>query len=257
MTAAGRFAIGLIFGLVAAFGLVRLTADDSAVTTTSTTSPPTTTTEGPADPWFEPTEVLIGETALLPRTLEVEDGMVFFDYDLAGLAPVAAEAEDQDGGSSLTWPEEWELTTVGGQVVPGTTGPFDTSVRFDLPDPEDEVASIRLVQWRVAVPFGERFEIAVESGATATTRRGTATVATVLEQSISTIVQVDFADNGGSWDNVVLRPVDGTWRFSFRQGGGLQVTWDGSDAPDTLLLEDFGFELRPVSGDVLVVDETL
>ena len=134
-----------------------------------------------------------------------------------------------------------------------TTGPFDSSVTFDLPVGETEVASIILSGWRLAVPFGERVAIDIEEGATATTRQGTVTIETVLEQSISTIVQIDFEHGGGSWvTTTALRPVDATWRVSGRQGGGLQLIWEGDDAPTSVILEDSGFEMRPVVGEVVV-----
>ncbi|MDJ0954281.1 MAG: hypothetical protein QNJ81_11440 [Acidimicrobiia bacterium] len=258
MTSVGRFAAGLLLGVLISGGLGLMLAGGDPVASTTTTT--TTAAPQPADdPWFEAGEVMIGATALLPRELEVEDGVAFFDYDLTGLGPTLASDVEQrpdlatPQGDNMVMPELWELTTTSGQIVMATTGPFDSSVSFELPSDEAEVAEISLTGWRVAVPFGERVELEIEEGATAEIRIGTVTIETVLEQSISTIVQIDFADNGGLWDsNAVLRPLDSTWRLSGRQGGGLQLIWKGEDAPETVLLEDTGFEMRPTTGAIVV-----
>ncbi len=262
MTGVGRFGAGLLVGLVAASALgLLLRSEDAAVTTTTTT---TTVAETPqVEPWFEAGEVMIGATALLPRELTVEDGVAFLDYDLTGLGPTLVGDHDEERpdlatphGDHLAMPERWVLTTESGRDVSATTGPFDSSVRFELPAPDDEVAAITLVGWRIAVPFGYRIELPIEEGATAEMRRGTVTIETVLEQSISTIVQIDYDNSGDSWDaDVALRPLDTHWRTSGRQGGGLQLIWDGDDAPTFVVLEDAGFEMRPVAGEIPVVDQ--
>ena len=260
MTGAGRFGVGLLAGLLVSVPLgLMLGGEEPAgpTTTTTTTAPPVPVLE----PWFEAEEVMIGATAILPRELTVEDGVAFFDYELTGLGPtLGANAEqrpdiDTAQGDNMVMPETWQLTTSGGQTVVASTGQFDSSVTFDLPDDQAEVASIVLSGWRIAVPFGERVVIDIEPGATATTRQGTVTVETVLEQSISTIVQIDFDDGDASWvANAALRPVDATWRVSGRQGGGLQLIWEGDDAPATVLLEDSGFEMRSVVGEIVVYE---
>ena len=218
MNSAARFGTGLLAGLIVASAIgLMLNGDNSGETTTSTT---TTSTLAPeAEPWIEPGEVMIGATAILPRELNIDGGTAFFDYDLAGLAPSLAVPEDTEdtGGDFAVMPEEWLLTTTSGSRVTGATGPFDTSVSFDLAE-DEEVASIVLTGWRVATPFGDRAELPIETGATATMRRGEVSIETVLEQSISTIVQVDFDDGGDPWVNVVLSPVDTRWRVSGRQG---------------------------------------
>ncbi len=262
MNGAGRFGAGMLIGLLASAGLgLMIRSDGNVVTTTTTvtTAAPETRTE----PWFELEEVMIGATALLPRDLNVEDGMAFFDYDLAGLGPtLSADGQEErpdlatPHGDYLAMPERWVLTTASGQTVEASSGPFDSSVRFELPTGQEEVASIALVGWRIAVPFGERIELPIEEGVSGSTRRGTATIETVLEQSISTIVQIDFDSDGDSWDtNVALLPLDSHWRVSGRQFGGLQLIWEGTDAPDSVVLEDAGFTMRSISGELLVVAE--
>jgi hypothetical protein len=257
VSAAGRFVVGLVVGVLIAPAL-GLLASDNADETSTTTSIPATTVAPTLAPWFEPDEVAIGATFLLPRGLNVTDGFAYFDYELAGIAPTLVDdMEDlpEGTGEYAVMPELWELTTASGAVVEATTGPRDSSVRFELPIDEENVDSIRLVGWRVAVPFGERVEIPISSGATADLRRGRVTVQTVLEQSVSTIAQIDFDPAGDSWDSTVsLRPVETRWRVTGRQGGGLQLIWQGTDAPDSVILEDAGFEMRRLSGDILVIE---
>ena len=257
MSAAGRFAIGVVAGVLVVPTLGLLTFSDSGETTT-TTSVPATTAAPEIEPWFEPEEVVLGATFLLPRGLNVDNGFAYLDYDLSGIAPsVIDDVEDRPEGAGdfAVMPERWELTTASGAVVEATTGPRDSSVRFEMPIDEEEVDSIRLLGWRVAVPFGERVEVPIESGATADLRRGRVTVETVLEQSVSTIVQIDFDRVGDAWDvTVSLRPVDSRWRVTGRQGGGLQLIWEGTDAPELVVLEDAGFEMRPVAGEIIVME---
>ncbi len=257
MNGPGRFGIGLIAGLLLAVAIGQLGDDNQAVTTTTAV----TTTSAPPPvivPWFEENEVLIGETVILPRELTVEDGVAFFDYDLVGLGPSLGNGDDdpEEGvGEHLTMPERWELTTTGGATIEETTGPFDTSVSFDMPDGDAGVRSIRLIGWRIAVPFGETVEVPLRSGETATTRTGSVVIETVLEQSVSTIVQFDFDENDHEWGfSSFPLPTDPRWRTSGRQEGGLQLIWEGADAPDTVTLQDGGFEMRPMTGDLVVVD---
>ena len=243
---AGRFGAGLLVGGLFAvmIGLVFGGEDTAAPTTTTTTT--LAPTPG-VEPWFEAGEVLIGATALLPRGLNVEGDMAFFDYDLASLDPTLVDGEDLQGLAAAL-PEHWLLTTASGATVTGVTGPRDTSVRFELPLEESEVASIVLIGWRVAVPFGERVELRIEEGASASTRHGTVSIETVLEQSISTIVQYDFDLGDDPWDvYVTLVPTDPRWRTS-----GRQLIWEGDNPPDSVVLEDAGFVMRPVDGEFIV-----
>ncbi|MDJ0663286.1 MAG: hypothetical protein QNJ75_01920 [Acidimicrobiia bacterium] len=256
MSAAGRFALGVVAGALILPILGLIPSGDAEEPATTTSVP---TTEAPATvPWFEPEEVAIGATFLLPRNLNVTDGFAYLDYELTGIAPsVVGDFEDRPAGAGdfAAMPERWELTTASGAIVEATTGPRASSVRFEMPIGEEEVESIRLVGWRVAVPFGEQVEVPIESGATADLRRGRVTVNTVLEQSISTIVQLDFDRSGDDWDiTVSLRPIDSSWRVTGRQGGGLQLIWEGTNVPESVVLEDAGFEMRPLVGEILVME---
>lgn len=251
-------------GLVTVVALTALSGGNEGPTAESTST--TTAAESVIDdPWFQSGEVLIGSTVLLPQSLDIQDGIAYFDYDLIGLAPTLHGDGGELGlgmptGDPLALPEKWELTTVAGDIVSAETGPNNTSVRFELPGPEDEVASIDLVGWRIPVPFGDAAEMVVEEGATAELRRGTATAEVVLVQTISTIVQIDFEANSEDlWvsETVTLRPRDAHWQIGGRQGGGIQLTWSGDDAPDLLILEDVGFEWRPISGRISIHNEVI
>jgi hypothetical protein len=261
MTGAGRFAAGLLVGVVIAVSLAVLLRDgEETVTTTTTTS--LTASEPQIEPWFEAGEVLIGATAILPRELDIDDGTAYFDYDLAGLGPTIRDDGEErldlatPHGDHMAMPEHWVLMTTSGQTIPGTSGPFDTSVSFDLPDENDTVTSITLVGWRIAAPLAEQIELTIVAGESATMQRGSVTIETVLEQSISTIVQVDVDHVGDSWEsNISLRPLDRHWRTTGRQGGGLQLIWEGTDPPETVVLEDAGFTMRPVTGEILVFED--
>ncbi|MCP3996544.1 MAG: hypothetical protein GY722_16035 [bacterium] len=250
---AGRFGVGLLAGALAAVTIGFLFGGEETAAPSTTTTTTTTIAVAPGvEPWFEPGEVLIGSTVLLPRGLNVEDNMAFFDYDIAGLSPSLVASEDLEHLATSA-PEHWLLTTASGATVAGFTGPFDSSVRFELPIGESEVVSVALTGWRIAVPFGDSVELPIISGATASTRRGAITIETVLEQTTSTIVQIEFDRGEDPWDvHVNLVPADPRWRSSGRQGGGRQLIWEGDDAPDSVIIEDAGFEMRPVAGELVV-----
>lgn len=257
MTAVGRFALGLAAGSLLAGSVLWFSGseDSEPVATTLASvaaSIPATTTA----PFVEEGEAVFGSAVLLPRGLAVEDAVATLDYDLAGLSPSLMTGDDQEyDGDVLMMPELWELTTVAGVVIEETTGIGDSSVRFELPSGEDAVDRVELVGWRVATTFGERLELEIIEGETGSFRSGQVTIETVLEQSISTIVQIDFDATGDDWGGGWLRPVDGGWRVSGRQGGGIQLIWEGTDAPAQVVLEDVGFEMRPRSGRVVVIDQ--
>lgn len=257
MTSASRFGSGFLMGAVLGGLLLAAWSPFSGEAVSSSEAPVETTVPSVrVAPFLEAGEVLIDATAILPRSLAVEDEEVFFDYDLAGLGPTLGGHQDaQYPGDGTVVPERWVLTTTSGVVVEETTGPRDTSVRFALPNPGDAVATIELTGWRVAIPLGERMELEIVRGASGAFRTGTATIETILEQRASTIVQIDLDHSGDNWSNEFLRPLEPGWRVSGMQDGGVQLIWDGEDAPSHVVLEDFGFLMRPMSGNVLVIDE--
>jgi hypothetical protein len=258
VTSAGRFGTGFLVGaLLAGVALLALPPSESSSTAAATATPaPPTTRSAIEEPFLVPGEVLIGGTVLLPGALELEDGVARLQYDLAGLSPsLQAHEESEYQGDVLAIPEIWRLTTDSGAVVEETTSPRDHSVRFDLPSIDDTVATVELVGWRVATPFGERIELPIEEGAKGSFRSGEAVIETVLVQRTSTIVQIDFDRAGDDWQSGVLRPLEPGWRISGRQDGGIQLIWDGDDAPDSVVLEDFDFSMRATTGSLLVIDK--
>ena len=259
MTRIVRFGIGFVLGGLLAGSVTLLGDTESHEAGSSTTPADTTTTTAPsptAAPFLEEGEVVFGSTVLLPRGLEVEDGVARFSYELAGLSPSLMEQDDADyQGDVLMMPESWELTTGAGAVVEATTGRNDGSARFELPAAEDTVARIELVGWRVATVFGDRVELEIVEGATGSLRSGQVTIETVLPQTTSTIVQIDHDHAGGEWGFGAPHPLDRGWRVSGMQGGGIQLVWEGDDAPDSVVIEDAGFEMRPESGRVVVMEQ--
>ena len=255
MNPPARFASGFLLGAVLA-GVFLFWPDsepdpeplpESIPETTSTTAPPE------IEPFLETGEVVFGATALLPRGLEIEGRVARFSYELAGLGPTLGTSDFfLPEGDVLSFPETWVLTTNTGATVATTTGPGASSARFELPGPDAVVAQIEVVDWRRATPFGERIELPVEVGSATAFRSGEAIVETVLEQRTSTIVQIDFDSIGDEWRNGTLRSAEPGWRFSPRQGRGIQLLWEGPDAPNRIVLEDVSFEMRPVAERVVV-----
>lgn len=253
MNSAGRFMSGLLLGAAIA-GIVFLWPDSDGQRPAETAPATTTTTSVPEiEPFLEPGEIVVGATALLPRGLEVDDGVARFSYELVGLGPSLGVDDDiAERIDVLTLPESWLLTTSSGATVGATTGPRAESARFELPSVDAEVSQIEVVGWRRATPFGERFELPIEVGAAARFRAGEAVIENLLEQGTSTIVQIDFDPGGDDWRNGLLRAADPGWRASGRSGGGFQLLWDGSDAPTRVVLEDVSFEMRPFAEMVVV-----
>jgi len=249
-----KFGAGFLLGVVLA-GAVSLVWVPSAQSLATVPAAPAVA-EPLVAPWLEPDEARVDSAFILPRGLEVADGFATLSYDLAGLSPSLVEHEDADyQGDVVIAPEHWVLTTTGGAQIEATTGRRDSSVRFELPPGDQTVAAVNLVRWRIATPFGERLELPIAVGSVGTFRSGTVTVDTVLEQRLSTIVQFDFDETADEWQLAFIRPTDPAWRASGGRSGGFQLSWDGDDAPTSLILEDAGFEMRAVTGDILVVDQ--
>ena len=259
MNNVGRFAAGFLVGVaLTVVGAGLAASGEQAPAAAPTTSPPVANPVVVVEPWIAPEEVLIGSTVLLPQGVEVDEGIAYLDYDLVGLAPTLFADHEQPGvdtpvGDALAMPELWELTTTTGVTIPAETGPNQSSVKFELPDEDTEIATIEIVGWRVPVAFGDVVELPVEKGASAELRRGTLTVDAALVQSISTILKVDFERAGDPWQgDVRLRPEDPHWQITGGGGAGMQYTWSGDDAPDRIVLHDVGYDMRPFRGEILV-----
>ena len=255
MNSPGKFVVGLLIGVVLV-GLVSLIWDSPVAEPVVPTVPTSVAKAVEIAPWLEQGETWIGSAIILPRGLEVEGGVAVFEYELAGLSPSLTERDDvEHQGDVVALPENWVLTTKSGAIVEASTGPGAESIRFELPDPDDQVATIDLVGWREARTRGDRVEMSIEVGATGVFQSGTMTIETVLEQRFSTIVQFGFDEVDDDWQFPAVLPLDGSWRVSGRQGGGIQLIWDGADAPDRVTLEDGGFRMGSVVGDLRVLDQ--
>ena len=92
---------------------------------------------------------------------------------------------------------------IDGKSAEGTPSASGTAVRFDVSDTAslDDVDEVRLVRWRVAMPFHHVFEMPLVSGETMALPDGASvTVRHVLEQKSGTIVQFDGAQSMGTED---------------------------------------------------------
>ena len=113
--------------------------------------------------------------------------------------------------------------------------------------------------WRLAVPVGSELTLPVEVGARRVFPDGsTIEIDTVLEQSSSTIVQLNSTAADSSWTGHsfgAIRTEDPGWRISFRfgQASNVQLIWEGSGAPDELLLTQVDPAWIPIDSDVVVI----
>jgi hypothetical protein len=252
---------GAIVGIVlAALGLVLFAPDQSPASgaygdpATEVPEPTTQTTV----PWVAAGEVQFESTVLIPTEVTAHDGVVVLDFDLATLAPGGGTASLSDDDPVFdALPERWALSTVSGGGTVETTDPGVSSVRFNVRTGllTEHIASIRLIGWRVAVPIHERVTVDVVTGESAEFSVGArVTVATILEQSNSTIVQLDIEQPHDQWNRIDIDAADTGWRKAGRLEGGPQFIWDGLDAPPVLVLEQASPTWVPVEGDLTVFE---
>ncbi len=250
---------GAIVGIVlASLGLMvfipdRSPADGESTDPTALTSDSVTST---TTPWIAPGEVRFEATVLIPTEVAAGDGEVLLDYELATLAPGEGTLSSLDDEFSIdALPERWSLLTVSGGSTVETTAPGATTVRFDVRAglQTEHIGSIRLIAWRVAVPTRERITFDLVPGEFGRFAGGTnVTVATILEQSDSTIVLLDVDQPHDRWNRIDIDTVDPGWRRAGRRDGGAQFVWDGLDAPPTLVLEQSSPTWVPVEGNLVV-----
>jgi len=213
-------------------------ATPEATTSTAVTAlatPPVTT----SPPLVSAGEVVFETTALLVTAVSADDGEVRVEYELVSLAPLSGIGQDDEEPQLVALPEQWELTTTDGELVVGNVDADDTMVRFAVPADATRqiVDTVRVVGWRIGVPAGEQVTLPMVSGATVSFAGGTTyLVDTVIEQSTSTIVQVDVDDPDSRWDEVFAAPTDPGWRVTGRQFGGLQFIWEGPGVPSEIAL---------------------
>jgi len=250
---------GAITGLIlAALGLVLFLPDQSPADG-ATANPEAESAEPtirPTVPWITAGEVQFESTVLIPVEVVADDGVVVLDFDLATLAPREGTSEPfSDGPVIDAFPERWALSTVSGGGTVQSTDPGASSVRFNVRTGlmTEHIASIRLVGWRVAVPNHERIALDVVAAVSDNFAGGTeVAVAIILEQSNSTIVQLDVDQPHDQWNRIDFDAVDPGWRKAGRLDGGLQFIWDGLDAPPVLVLEQSSPTWVPVEGDLIV-----
>ena len=252
---------GAIVGIVlASLGLLIFIPDQSPAVDEATASaaPASESATSTTTPWIASGEAQFESTILIPREVAAGDGEAVLEFELAALAPYQGTPPSMADSSPLAaLPERWSLSTVSGEGPVETTGPDATSVRFDVRTgiQTEHIDSIRLIGWRVAVPTLERITLDVVPGGSEEFAGGTSvTVATVLEQSNSTIVLLDVGQSHDVWNRIEIDAVDTGWRRAGRLDGGAQFVWDGLDAPPVLVLEQTSPTWVPVEGNLVVFE---
>jgi hypothetical protein len=256
-------ALGAVVGLVAAVGLGALdTAGRDAPSTESTPTSVVDVGEAAAGtlaavkPWADPAEVIFETTVLIPDAFTVDSGVAALEYTLVPLAPVSGVSTSEDDHSvPVAVPDRWQLTTTSGEVVEVLVAEDAEIVRFEVEETatREDIASVRVVGWRIAAPVGERQTLPVAVGATAAFESGTKLIVeTVLEQSTSTIVQVEVEQPDDPWREIFAGPVDPGWRVAGRQEGGLQFIWEGAGVPSVVDLVQETPTWVPMPTDLVV-----
>ena len=243
-----RFVTGVLIGGIAVAGFFFFSnlgdnePDPVAAPTSTTfagvtTTAATTTTEAS---WVKTGEARFESTVVLPKAMSVDDGVATLEYELATLGPMRPESistfhgpvgAPPEYGPVGAQPEEW-LLVIGSESVEGTPSVSDTAVRFDVPDTAslDDVVEVRLVRWRVAMPFHHVCEMPLVSGETMLLPDGASiTVRHVLEQKSETIFQ-----------------------FDTRRPDGFQLASEDPVAPASVLLRYTRPMWMPVDGDIVV-----
>lgn len=246
---ARRTLVGFGFGAsLALIGLVAwslVSAPDGPAATVqpgqSLVTTPSSTAISGAEPWVAPGEVVFETTVLVPGELTVEAGEASFRYAVRSLAPFSGlETDGEEEQAPIAFPEHWRLTTTNGEEIVSTVDEPTDAVRFDVAATLtiDDVASVDVTGWRLAVPVGAVRDMAITAGSEADFGAGNIVlIDAVIEQTTSTIVQVDIAHPDDPWDAVFVAPIDPGWRVAGRQEGGLQFIWEGSDVPSALTLQ--------------------
>ena len=250
---------GTIVGIVlASLGLIAFTPDQSPANgeSTESTALASASTTPTTPPWIAPGEVQFEATVLVPTEVVAENGEVLLDYELATLAPGEGTSSSLDDEFPIdALPERWSLSTVSGDSTVETSEPEATSVRFDVRTglETEHIGDIRLIGWRAAVPTRERITLDLAEGESDGFAGGTGvTVATILEQSDSTIVLLDVDQPHDRWNRIEIDAVDTGWRRAGRLDGGAQFIWEGSVAPQVLVLEQSSPTWVPVEGNLVV-----
>ncbi len=265
-TSLGWLVVALVAGALVGGGAAAWVEGDEPEDTTSpaTTTAPTVDPVVVEAPWVDG-GVRFRSTVLVPISFVVGDGTAELEFDLVPLHWTARHEEDELFADELpVQPEFWELTLDGGQVIEAVTTIDDAVVRFDVPVDVDaaDVVSVRVTGWRLAVPVGGEMTLPVEEGAAGSFPDGsTVEIDRVLEQSTSTIVQLDSTATEAAWTGhslAAFRTQDPGWRISFRfgQSSNVQLIWEEPGAPGEVVLIQLDPAWRPIAADVVVIGET-
>jgi hypothetical protein len=238
---------GLLVGCGAALGaLLAIGGEEQAAITVATT---TTAPEASPVTWVANGEVALGPSVLVVEGLTVEDGEAVLSYALFDLNPAApGRLREPDGLTEVPLqrlseeaavaPEAWTLLTAAGEIPGTTSGPRSRTARFSLPGGVlPEVLGLRLDRYWIRLPYS--YEIGVPAEAAVALDEGySLSIGRVIEQTDSTIVQVDLAipggfAYGGDPGALLLSVLGEGWTFtSGRTSTGLQLVHEAGPLPD-------------------------
>lgn len=171
-------AAGFLAGIaLAAVGILLAPSAPGAVSSTTTTAPVTSVARsGPW--WFSPAETLLGPTALLIESVEVDGGEVVVRYQTLDLAPPAIgrmRALEESNpffapprDEPVVAPERWVLETVNGEYEGFTPSARTPTARFDVPDGFvlGTITGLRLESYRMRMPYVFDLEVSTTPGTT-------------------------------------------------------------------------------------------
>ena len=262
-------------------------AADSEIRATSS-SPPTTQVPEREPDWIAEGGVRFATTVLVPTGLADDDGAVRLRYELVPLG------QRYSGfGETLppALPERWELRLDDGRTLEAVTAPPSidqfgsgrevpdgrllASVVFEGEDATaDQVDSIVVTGWRIAVPTVVDFVVSPEPGQQVELFDGSlVTLDILLEQRSTTIVGFSVDRPSDPWrteidrpflDSVVFRGVGPGWTAASSTIGGtggggpsrgsigFQLTWGGPEAPDPVEVRFATTSWLPVETAVIV-----
>jgi len=241
--------VGLVLGSGAALGaLFAFGEEEQAASTVATT---TTAPEAPVVTWVADGEIALGPAVMVIEGLTVEDGEAVLSYALFDLNPaVPGRLREPDwlnevplqrlSEEAAVAPEAWTLITAAGEIPGTTSGPRSRSARFSLPGGVlPEVLGLRLDRYWIRLPYS--YEIGVPAEAIVELDEGySLSIGRIIEQTNSTIVQVDvtlpggFA-YGGDFGALLLSVLGDGWSFSSgRTSTGLQLVHEAGPLPDPI-----------------------
>lgn len=241
--------VGLLVGCGAALGALLAFGGEEQVATTITTT--TAAPEAPPVTWVAAGEIALGPAVMVMEGLTVEDGEAILSYALFDLSPVApGRLRDPDwltevplqrlSEEAAVAPEAWTLITAAGEIPGTTSGPRSRTARFSLPGGVlPEVLGLRLDRYWIRLPYS--YEIAVPAETVVELDEGySLSIGRVIEQTNSTLVQVDVALPGGfayagDFGALLLSVLGEGWTFSSgRTSTGLQLVHEAGPLPDPM-----------------------